>query len=194
MVGTSHAGASLAVLPLDPPVLLRVEPHLLAVVEPAVCDLPDVFDVEEVVPPSCRDLKPVRRRRGVHLVRARVAVRAGLASVSASASVSVSASASASASLLASGSVVGRVRVRVVACTLTSAPAYSAASGGRNMCCSPLRRPTSRYPTCSETTTPLFTPSLTCSGSGSGSGLGLGGLGLGARARARARARAGARG
>ena len=193
MVGTSHAGASLAVLPLDPPVLLRVEPHLLAVVEPAVCDLPDVFDVEEVVPPSCRDLKPVRRRRGVHLVRARVAVRAGLASVSASASasvsVSVSASASASASLLASGSVVGRVRVRVVACTLTSAPAYSAASGGRNMCCSPLRRPTSRYPTCSETTTPLFTPSLTCSGSGSGSGLGLGGLGLGARARARARAR-----
>ena len=189
MVGTSHAGASLAVLPLDPPVLLRVEPHLLAVVEPAVCDLPDVFDVEEVVPPSCRDLKPVRRRRGVHLVRARVAVRAGLASVSASASVSVSVSASASASLLASGSVVGRVRVRVVACTLTSAPAYSAASGGRNMCCSPLRRPTSRYPTCSETTTPLFTPSLTCSGSGSGSGLGLGGLGLGARARARARAR-----
>ena len=179
MVGTSHAGASLAVLPLDPPVLLRVEPHLLAVVEPAVCDLPDVFDVEEVVPASCRDLKPVRRRRGVHLVRARVAVRAGLASVSASASASVSVSVSASASLLASGSVVGRVRVRVVACTLTSAPAYSAASGGRNMCCSPLRRPTSRYPTCSETTTPLFTPSLTCSGSGSGSGLGSGGLGLG---------------
>ena len=72
MVGTSHAGASLAVLPLDPPVLLRVEPHLLAVVEPAVCDLPDVFDVEEVVPASRGDLEPFGRRRGVHLVRARV--------------------------------------------------------------------------------------------------------------------------
>mmetsp|Transcript_37341 Transcript_37341/g.87904 ORF Transcript_37341/g.87904 Transcript_37341/m.87904 type:complete len:378 (+) Transcript_37341:475-1608(+) len=76
VVGASEAGASLSVLALDPPVLLRVEAHLLTVVEPPVGDLADVLDVEEVVPASRGDLEPFGRRRGVHVdIGARVLCR-----------------------------------------------------------------------------------------------------------------------
>ena len=57
----------------DLPVLLWVEPHLLAVVQPSVRDRADVVDVEEVVPAAGGDAQALGRRRRVHVhVGARV--------------------------------------------------------------------------------------------------------------------------